>query len=165
MEKVTIQNPENPSPGGVGMQPLKDFVWNCLLQATRDNMQSIAFPAIGTGILKYPKEDVAEAMINTVHEFSDKCPTTLQSVFFVIFDDATLQEFKIRSTAKQTDAASNTQTPSVSRKVKITVVGIPDKAEAASNCLHAFIENFKKRKCIRSWRVFAIDSCENGFRN
>lgn len=70
-----------------------------MLQATRDNMQSIAFPAIGTGILKYPKEDVAEAMINTVHEFSDKCPTTLQSVFFVIFDDATLQvyycEFKI----------------------------------------------------------------------
>lgn len=47
------------------------------------------------------------------------------------------------------DAASNTQTPSVSRKVKITVVGIPDKAEAASNCLHDFIENFKKvRQCF-----------------
>lgn len=74
-------------------QPLKDFVWNCLYQATEDNMQTIAFPAIGTGNLKYPKEGVAETMINTVHEFSDKCPTTLQSVFFVIFDDATLQVY------------------------------------------------------------------------
>lgn len=66
---------------------------NCLIQATDDRMQTIAFPAIGTGNLKYPVEDVAETMINTVHEFSDKCPTTLQSVFFVIFDDKTLQVY------------------------------------------------------------------------
>lgn len=68
-------------------------MWNCLFQATEDNMQTIAFPAIGTGNLNYPKEAVAETMINTVLEFSDKCPTTLQSVFFVIFDNESLQVY------------------------------------------------------------------------
>lgn len=70
-------------------------MWNCLLQATKDKMKTIAFPAIGTGNLMYPIESVAEAMMSTVEKFRDEQSTTLISVFFVIFDTGTLQVYHI----------------------------------------------------------------------
>lgn len=70
-------------------------MWNCLLQATKDKMKSIAFPAIGTGNLMYPIESVADAMMSTVEKFRDEQSTTLISVFFVIFDTGTLQVYHI----------------------------------------------------------------------
>lgn len=69
-------------------------MWNCLVQASEDKMETIAFPAIGTGKLNYPSEDVAATMINTVREFSEKYPgTTLLSVYFVIYDEKTLKVY------------------------------------------------------------------------
>lgn len=57
-------------------------------------MQTIAFPAIGTGNLGYPSEGVAETMINAVEKFSEKYPTTtLLCVYFVIFDDKTFKVY------------------------------------------------------------------------
>ena len=50
-------------------------------------MTSIAFPAIGTGNLGYPRDFVAQAMYEQVNRFSVTHPTTtLKSVSFIVYD-------------------------------------------------------------------------------
>ena len=51
-------------------------------------MTTIAFPAVGTDSLGYPKEVVAEEMCNVVINFStENYNTCLEKVLFVIYDN------------------------------------------------------------------------------
>lgn len=51
-------------------------------------MTTIAFPAVGTDSLGYPKEVVAEEMCNVVTNFStENYNTCLEKVLFVIYDN------------------------------------------------------------------------------
>lgn len=62
------------------------------MKATLEELSTIAFPALGTGNLNYPEEDVARCMIEAVIEHTEKNPTgSLQEVKIVIFhkDDKT----------------------------------------------------------------------------
>lgn len=59
--------------------------WNSLRLAVENNIKTIAFPNISTGIYRYPKEDAAEIAVNTVIKFL-KNNVPIEKVIFVCFD-------------------------------------------------------------------------------
>ncbi|KAL3863200.1 hypothetical protein ACJMK2_004966 [Sinanodonta woodiana] len=76
---------------------LKTFMNNCLNEADQRKLTSIAFPALGTGTLKYPKDVVAREMFNCVSDFLTKnANTSLVAFYFVVFqkDLKTLMAFE-----------------------------------------------------------------------
>ncbi|KAL3863208.1 hypothetical protein ACJMK2_004974 [Sinanodonta woodiana] len=65
---------------------MRNFMNNCLSEADQRKLTSIAFPALGTGTLKYPKDVVAREMFNCVSDFLTKnADTSLVDVYFVVF--------------------------------------------------------------------------------
>ncbi|KAH3835074.1 hypothetical protein DPMN_108413 [Dreissena polymorpha] len=67
-------------------QGVKTLMNACLTQAESSRYTSIAFPALGTGNLKYPKQVVASAMFGAIEAYNNKhTGTCIRSVFFVIF--------------------------------------------------------------------------------
>lgn len=74
-------------------QTLKNAYLNSLKLAVDNNLTTIAFPNISTGIYGFPKELAAEIAMNTVNEFlagNDQ----LQNVIFVCFDDENYEIYK-----------------------------------------------------------------------
>ena len=59
----------------------------CMELAREHEVRSIAFPAISTGIYRFPKERAAEIAVRTVRESGDG--TGLEEVVFCCFDEAT----------------------------------------------------------------------------
>ncbi|XP_022791105.1 poly [ADP-ribose] polymerase 14-like [Stylophora pistillata] len=59
---------------GKGKKVLKKIIRKCLEEATRAGMASIAFPAIGTGILAFPRTEVAEIYFDEVTSHNKKKP-------------------------------------------------------------------------------------------
>lgn len=57
---------------------------NCLTLAESMNMRSIAFPAVGTGLPKFPPDVVASEMFSQAQSFSS---SSLMTIEFVIFHD------------------------------------------------------------------------------
>ena len=58
---------------------------NCLFQAHRSKLTSIAFPPLGTGVLGMPDVTAVSSMLDEVKEFSRSNPvTTLKEVIFII---------------------------------------------------------------------------------
>lgn len=58
---------------------------NSLKLAVGNNIKTIAFPNISTGVYRFPKERAAEIAVNTVKEFLDK-NQSIEKVIFVCFD-------------------------------------------------------------------------------
>src|ERR1700686_2226858 len=61
--------------------------------ATERKLRSIAFPAVGTGIAGFPLPECAQIMLHEVVEYL-KTPTSLEKVYFVLFDAAALEAFE-----------------------------------------------------------------------
>ena len=61
----------------------------CLELAREHNVASIAFPAISTGVYRFPSERAAEIAIRTVKEHLDQ--SGVSTVQFVCFNSATLE--------------------------------------------------------------------------
>lgn len=72
--------------GGNSGEPekLKSCYYNSLKVAMENNVKTIAFPNISTGVYGYPKREAAEIAIKTVEE--DLFPD-IDKVIFVCFDD------------------------------------------------------------------------------
>ena len=66
---------------------------NTLLRAEEKAFKSIAFPAIGTGVAGFPMEECAGIMIREVLEHL-KSRSSLEKIYFVLFDDVALQTFE-----------------------------------------------------------------------
>ena len=60
--------------------------YNSLKLADDNNLKSIAFPSISTGVYGYPREEASIIAIKTVKEFKAK---SLELVVFVCFDEYT----------------------------------------------------------------------------
>jgi len=61
--------------------------------AAEKGLKTIAFPAVGTGIAGFPLQDCAEIMLREVVDHL-KQPTTLEKVYFVLFDQAARDVFE-----------------------------------------------------------------------
>ena len=72
---------------------LRNATLSSLKMADQRNLQSIAFPAISTGIFGYPIDRCANIMIETTVEYL-RSETKLEKVVFCLFDDKALQLFE-----------------------------------------------------------------------
>ncbi len=64
---------------------LSDCYTNSLMLAVENNIKSIAFPNISTGIYKFPKDIAAKIAIETVQNY--KAASSFEKIVFVCFDD------------------------------------------------------------------------------
>ena len=65
---------------------LRDCYWNSLILAGENNIGTIAFPNISTGVYHFPKKLAAEIAIRTVREFL-KNNDKIEKVIFCCFDE------------------------------------------------------------------------------
>lgn len=71
--------------GGIEKEKLLRACYkNTMLLAIKNNVTSIAFPNISTGIYKFPKELAAQIAIETIKSFNNQ--NTIEDVTFVCFD-------------------------------------------------------------------------------
>lgn len=66
---------------------LRDIIFDCLSMAQKRTLSSISFPAIGTGVLKFGREEVAKIMIDTAVNFAQINPETCMDIHFVIYPE------------------------------------------------------------------------------
>ncbi|NOW95696.1 O-acetyl-ADP-ribose deacetylase [Mucilaginibacter sp. SG564] len=66
---------------------------NSLKQAVQNNLTTIAFPNISTGIYHFPKQKAAEIAVHTVKHFLAR-NGSIQQVIFVCFDDENYEIYK-----------------------------------------------------------------------
>lgn len=66
---------------------------NSLRLAADNKIQTIAFPAISTGVYGFPKERAAIIAVNTAWEFS-KISESITKVIFCVFDDETFSIYQ-----------------------------------------------------------------------
>ncbi|XP_062581102.1 protein mono-ADP-ribosyltransferase PARP14-like isoform X2 [Saccostrea cucullata] len=75
---------------GQALKILRTFLEKCLNHVDSNRLSSVAFPAMGTGNLGYPRETVAKEMFDAVHNFGSNNPsTTISDVRFVLYDKDT----------------------------------------------------------------------------
>jgi len=73
--------------GGHGeVELLASCYRRCLEIATEGNLASIAFPAISTGVYRYPPEDAAKIAVATAKDFVEQ-PTSLREIIFCCFSE------------------------------------------------------------------------------
>lgn len=78
---------------GATAKNLRSSTRNSLLRAEEKGFKTIAFPAIGTGIAGFPLDDCAKIMITEVLEHL-KSRSSLEKIYFVLYDDAALKTFR-----------------------------------------------------------------------
>ena len=74
-------------------QKLASCYYNSLKLAVTNEVSSIAFPNISTGIYGYPKEEAVEIAVKTVTEFLQNY-STINKVYFVCFDEENYNLYK-----------------------------------------------------------------------
>jgi O-acetyl-ADP-ribose deacetylase len=65
----------------------------CLMRAEEKTIKSLALPALGTGVGGFPVQECAQVMIKAVLEHV-KVRTSLEKIYFVLFDDDSLKVFE-----------------------------------------------------------------------
>jgi O-acetyl-ADP-ribose deacetylase (regulator of RNase III) len=81
---------------------------NTLLRTEEKTIKSLAFPAIGTGVAGFPMEECARIMLTEVFEHL-KSRSSLERIYFVLYDDAALKVFEdthTQLTARPASAAT-----------------------------------------------------------
>ena len=71
--------------------------------ASERGLKTIAFPAVGTGIAGFPMEECASIMLNEVARHL-KTETSLEKIYFVLFDDRACDVFTRALKKLKTDA-------------------------------------------------------------
>ena len=79
--------------GRTAPESLRASTRNSLARAAEKGLKTIAFPAVGTGIAGFPMRDCAEIMLDEVATHL-KWKTSLEKVYFVLFDAAALAAFR-----------------------------------------------------------------------
>ena len=75
--------------GGQHNEPalLNNCYINSLQLAVDNNLKTIAFPNISTGIYGYPKAQAVNVAVKAVRDFTEKNPAALKEVIFVCYDE------------------------------------------------------------------------------
>jgi O-acetyl-ADP-ribose deacetylase (regulator of RNase III) len=79
--------------GETSARALRSSTAHALRIAAERGLRSIAFPAVGTGIAGFPIPECARIMLREVVEHLKK-PTSLEKIYFVLFDAQALSEFE-----------------------------------------------------------------------
>jgi O-acetyl-ADP-ribose deacetylase len=79
--------------GRTAPHALRSSTAHSLRIAAQKGLKTISFPAVGTGIAGFPMEECAEIMLSEVAAHL-KQDTSVEKVFFVLFDDEALKTFK-----------------------------------------------------------------------
>ena len=79
--------------GRTTAESLRQATHNSLLRAEEKGLKSIAFPAIGTGVAGFPMPECARIMLDVTLEHL-KVRTSLERIYFVLYDDAALKTFE-----------------------------------------------------------------------
>jgi O-acetyl-ADP-ribose deacetylase (regulator of RNase III) len=80
--------------GGMTMaRNLRNSTIHSLRIAAEQKLKTVAFPAVGTGIAGFPMRECAEIMLDEVVKHL-KGPTSIEKVYFVLFDPPSLREFQ-----------------------------------------------------------------------
>lgn len=74
---------------------IKNATLNSLKRAEELKIESIAFPAFGTGVGGFPMDKCAQIMLGQVKDFSKKTKY-LREVLFVLFDKKSYDVWNIR---------------------------------------------------------------------
>lgn len=80
--------------GRVSFRSLKDATFNSLLIAQKKGIETIAFPAIGTGVGGYSPEKCADVMLKTIIDFLKEKETQIKRVYMVLYDDSSFNVFQ-----------------------------------------------------------------------
>lgn len=67
--------------------------YNSLLRCNDLKIESVSFPAIGTGVGGFPKEKAADIMFNVVKRYIDEGHKYPKKIRFVLFDDDVFNAF------------------------------------------------------------------------
>ncbi|HLY29258.1 MAG TPA: macro domain-containing protein [Aggregatilineales bacterium] len=78
---------------GKEVEKLAGATRSSLELAEQHGLQSIAFPAISTGIFGYPMADCARIMLRVAAEFAAKKPTSVRRIMFCLFDERAYRTF------------------------------------------------------------------------
>jgi O-acetyl-ADP-ribose deacetylase len=79
--------------GSTSAQSLRSSTAHSLRIAAQQGLKTIAFPAVGTGIAGFPVRECAEIMLKETAKHLDN-PTSVEKVYFVLFDASGLAEFQ-----------------------------------------------------------------------
>jgi len=74
-------------------EKLKDATLNALKLADKNDLRSIAFPAISTGVFSFPVERCASIMLSTTIAYLEG-PTKLKRVIFCLYSQQTFKIFR-----------------------------------------------------------------------
>lgn len=72
---------------------LRNCYQNCLRLAVENQIKSISFPSISTGVYRYPVQQAAEIALQEIFQFLTKNPQ-LELVNIVCFDDETAHTYR-----------------------------------------------------------------------
>ena len=84
---VGPQIPQGFKPSDIDIDALASCYKSCLDIATYNELDSIAFCCISTGVFNFPQDLAAEIAIRTVEEYLSSTETTLKHVIFNVFTD------------------------------------------------------------------------------
>ena len=74
-------------------EKLKNATLNALILADKSSLRSIGFPAISTGIFRFPKDRCATIMLSTTIAYLEG-PTKLERVIYCLYDQDTFEIFE-----------------------------------------------------------------------
>jgi O-acetyl-ADP-ribose deacetylase (regulator of RNase III) len=92
--------------GKTSADSLRNATAHSLKIANERGLKSIAFPAVGTGIAGFPPKDCAEIMLRTAAQHL-RGETSLETIYFVLFDEVAEGIFKRAWTKIQAEPASD----------------------------------------------------------
>lgn len=78
--------------GRTSAASLRSSTAHALRIAAQKGLKSIAFPAVGTGIAQFPVRECADIMLREAAKHFER-PTSLEKVYFVLFDQAAMATF------------------------------------------------------------------------
>lgn len=73
---------------------LADCYKNSLRLAVENQIRTIAFPSISTGIYAFPVERAAKIAVSTANRFMEENPEKFDLVLWVLFDDKTKEAYQ-----------------------------------------------------------------------
>lgn len=73
---------------------IRDATKNSLLLAEKLKIQSISFPALGTGVGEFPILDCARIMFEEIRKFDDTNPAYIKKVLFYLFTKKAYNDFE-----------------------------------------------------------------------